>query len=185
MSLLMITLFLSDQCACVRVQSVWLLVTPPTVVCQAPLPMEFFSGENTRLGCHVLLQGIFLTQGSNSGFLHWQADSLLLCYLGSQTRAPPLWTHLTLMSSIKAPSPNTITLEARALTQAFWRNTVQTSALIPLPPPPAPVCSHRFTYSASNLKATQLSINTKMDKKKKKNVYWYIGSILGIFLIKL
>ena len=26
--------------------------------------------------CHFLLQGIFSTQGSNLGLLHWQADSL-------------------------------------------------------------------------------------------------------------
>ena len=45
-----------------------------------------FPGKNTGAGCHFLLQGIFLTQGSNScllRFLHWQADSLLLCHLGS------------------------------------------------------------------------------------------------------
>ena len=38
------------------------------------------------LGCHVLLQGIFLIQGSNLhpwGLLHWQTDSLPLCCLGS------------------------------------------------------------------------------------------------------
>jgi len=27
-------------------------------------------GKNTRVGCHVLLQGIFLTQRSNPGILH-------------------------------------------------------------------------------------------------------------------
>ena len=29
------------------------------------------------MGCYFLLLGIFLTQGSNPGLLHWQADSLL------------------------------------------------------------------------------------------------------------
>ena len=29
------------------------------------------------MGCHFFLQGIFLTQGSNPGLLHWQVDSLL------------------------------------------------------------------------------------------------------------
>ena len=29
-----------------------------------------FPGKNTGVGCHVLLQGIFPTQGSNSGLLH-------------------------------------------------------------------------------------------------------------------
>ena len=37
--------------------------------------------KNTGVGCHSLLQGIFLTQGSNLGLLcllHWQAGSLPL-----------------------------------------------------------------------------------------------------------
>ena len=36
-------------------------------------------GKSTRVGCHVLFQGIFLTQGLNSGLLclmHWLLDSL-------------------------------------------------------------------------------------------------------------
>ena len=37
-----------------------------------------FPGENTGVGCHCLLQGIFLTQGSNPCLLHWQVDSLPL-----------------------------------------------------------------------------------------------------------
>ena len=36
-----------------------------------------FSGKNTGVACHFLLQGIFLTQGSNQRLLHWQADSLV------------------------------------------------------------------------------------------------------------
>ena len=35
-------------------------------------------GRNTGVGCHFLLQGIFLTQGSNPGLLHWQVGSLPL-----------------------------------------------------------------------------------------------------------
>ena len=38
-------------------------------------------GKNFGVGCHFLLQGIFLTQGSNPHhlcLLHWQAGSLLL-----------------------------------------------------------------------------------------------------------
>ena len=42
-----------------------------------------FPGKNTGVGCHFHLQGIFLTQGSNSGLLHWQAGCLLLSHLGS------------------------------------------------------------------------------------------------------
>ena len=44
-------------------------VTPWTEAHQAPLSTEF-SGKNTGMGCHFLLQGIFLTQGLNSHLLH-------------------------------------------------------------------------------------------------------------------
>ena len=40
-----------------------------------------FPGNYTGVGCHALLQGIFLTQGSGSQLLcllHWQASSLPL-----------------------------------------------------------------------------------------------------------
>ena len=37
--------------------------------------------------CHSLLQGIFPTQRSNLGLLHWQVDSLLLSHLGSPVGA--------------------------------------------------------------------------------------------------
>ena len=43
-------------------------------------------GKNTGVGWHFLLQGIFLTQGSNPSLLHllqWQVGSLPLCHLGS------------------------------------------------------------------------------------------------------
>ena len=42
-----------------------------------------FSGKNTGVSCHFLLQGIFLTQGSNLCLLHWQVDSLPLTHQGS------------------------------------------------------------------------------------------------------
>ena len=43
-----------------------------------------FPGKNTEVGCHFLLQGIFLTQGSNLHLLHWQVGSLPL--------EPPVFT---------------------------------------------------------------------------------------------
>ena len=42
-----------------------------------------FPGRNTGMGCHFLLQGIFLSQGLNLSLLHWQADSLPLSHQGS------------------------------------------------------------------------------------------------------
>ena len=44
------------------------------------------AAQNTGVGCHFLLQGIFPTQGSDPHLLHllhWQVDSLPLSHLGS------------------------------------------------------------------------------------------------------
>ena len=56
--------------------------TPQTGARQAPLSMGFPS-KNTGVGCHFLLQVIFLTQGLNLDPLHWQVNSLPLSHLGS------------------------------------------------------------------------------------------------------
>ena len=53
-----------------------------TVAHQGPLCMGF-SGKNTGVGFHCLLQEIFPTQGWNLCLLKWQADSLPLSHLGS------------------------------------------------------------------------------------------------------
>ena len=45
-----------------------------------------FSGKNTELSCHVLLQEIFRRRDQTRipcCLLHWPADSLPLCHLGS------------------------------------------------------------------------------------------------------
>ena len=42
-----------------------------------------FPGKNTEVSYHFLLQGVFLTQGSNLCLLHWQADSLPLSHWGN------------------------------------------------------------------------------------------------------
>ena len=49
-------------------------------------------GKNTGVGCHALLQGIFLTQGSNPCFfclLHWQAGALPLGLPGKPYSSTP------------------------------------------------------------------------------------------------
>ena len=55
---------LSAVCALSHFSHVRLLATPWTVAHQAPLSVGF-SSKNTGVGCRALLQGIFLTQGSN------------------------------------------------------------------------------------------------------------------------
>ena len=44
-----------------------------------------FPSKNTGVGCHFLLQDIFLTQGWNSHLLHWQVGSLPLLHLGGRS----------------------------------------------------------------------------------------------------
>ena len=67
------------MCVCAQSLShVWLFAIPWSF--QVPLSMGF-PGKDTGLSCHILLQGIFLTQGSNPPLLcllHWQGDSLPL-----------------------------------------------------------------------------------------------------------
>ena len=64
-------------------------------------------GKNNGVGCHALLQGIFLTQGSNPGLLgllHWHAGSLPLApprkafiynYLPSESATATSWQRNT------------------------------------------------------------------------------------------
>ena len=62
--------------AFVHVQSlghVQLFVTPWTIALQSPLSLGF-SRQGNGAGSCFFLQGIFPTQGSNLGVLHWQVD---------------------------------------------------------------------------------------------------------------
>ena len=45
-------------------------------------------GKNTGVGCHDLLQGIFLTQGSNPGLLHCSQILHCLSHQGSPLQCP-------------------------------------------------------------------------------------------------
>ena len=47
-----------------------------------------FPGKNTGVGCHFLLQGTFLTQGSNPGLLHCRQT----LYLLRKPRWPKYWS---------------------------------------------------------------------------------------------
>ena len=79
---------LSSQCVCtpwsrsvISNSSRPYVLQPASLLCPRNSPVR-----NTGVGCHFLLQGIFLTQGLNPHLLrlqHWQADSLPLSYLVS------------------------------------------------------------------------------------------------------
>ena len=70
-----------------RFSCVQFFATLWTVACQAPLSMEFSrqgTDSSTGMDHHVLLQGIFLTQGSKmslSCLPHWQAGFWFLFFL--------------------------------------------------------------------------------------------------------
>ena len=55
-------------------------VTPWTIPSRLLCPWDF-PDKKTGVGYHFLLQGIFLTQGSNPYLLHWQSDSLPLSHM--------------------------------------------------------------------------------------------------------
>ena len=67
--------------------SFWFFVTPWTVACQALCPYDS-PGKNTEVDCHYLLQGIFPTQGSNPGLLHYRQILYRLSHLSS---GPQSW----------------------------------------------------------------------------------------------
>ena len=63
-----------------------------------PCPWDF-SGKNTGVGCHFLLQGVFLTQGSNS----WLLCLMQVLYLLSHWGSPIFMCNLALTSN-QSPS---------------------------------------------------------------------------------
>ena len=84
-------------CVLSHFSRVWLCATLQTAARQAPLSMGF-SRQEYWSGCHALLQGIFLTQGSNPHFLcleHWQACSLLLTPPGKPSKTFTLPCYVT------------------------------------------------------------------------------------------
>ena len=70
----------SLECVCAQpCQTLWPKEPQPTrFLCPWDSP-----GKNTGAGCHSLLRGVFLTQGSNPHLLRWEVDSLPLSHLGS------------------------------------------------------------------------------------------------------
>ena len=69
----------------VKVKSLSLVrlsATPWNVAYQTPLSMDF-PGKSTEVGCQFLLQGIFLTQGSNPGLPHCRQMLYLLSHQGT------------------------------------------------------------------------------------------------------
>ena len=83
---------------------------------QAPLSMEF--SKTTGGGCRFLLQGIFLTQGSNPNLLsllHWQAGSYQLSHQGSL----PILSYTAPYCHIISPMPK-ILIQHKKFLQSYF-----------------------------------------------------------------
>ena len=71
---------------CSATKSCLTFCTLRTVAPSCLLHSQHFPSKDTGEGCHFLFQGIFLTQGSNLGLMHYlalQTDSLRLSHQGS------------------------------------------------------------------------------------------------------
>ena len=141
--------------SCVGVRSVAqscpVLCDPWTVVCQAPLSMEFW------VACHFLLQGIFLTHGLNLcllSLLHWQVDSLSLHHLESQrsissvqlshsVTSDALWPHG--LQRIRLPCPSlTSGAYSNSCPLSWWCHPAISSSVVPFSS-----CPQSFSASGS------------------------------------
>ena len=75
-------------------------------------------GKNTAVGCHALLQRIFLTQGPNSHLLcllHWQAGSLPLAPLGKPSKNTGVGSHPLLQGIFPTQGSNPGLLHCRQI----------------------------------------------------------------------
>ncbi|CAM9524722.1 unnamed protein product [Rangifer tarandus platyrhynchus] len=77
------TFLMFPHCVCVcSVMSDSL--TPRIIIYWLLCPWDF-PGKNTGVGCHFLLQEVFLIQGSNPGLLHWRRILYQWWHLGSRS----------------------------------------------------------------------------------------------------
>ena len=86
-------------CVCVFVRTHARALHQVLILCN-PMDCGLQGSSVHGVGCHFLLQGIFLTQGSNLHplhLLHWHENSFPLCHLGS-----PLFSVLD--AKVEAPS---------------------------------------------------------------------------------
>ena len=67
-------------CVCAGTQLCPTLLWPRGLQPTRFLCLWNFPGKNTGVGCHFLLQGIFLTQGLNLHLLYWRAEPLPLSH---------------------------------------------------------------------------------------------------------
>ena len=78
------------------------------ILCNPTVFPRDFPGKNTGVGCHSLLQGIVLTQGSNLGLLHCRQILYHWIHQGS-----PGFSRQEYWSGVPSPSP--------MIKQQYWK----------------------------------------------------------------
>ena len=84
-------------------------------------------GKNTRVACHALLQGVFLTQGSNPHPLRLSCTGRQVCYCGAPRDAPTrlqLYLDVVLLSLFILCDPNLFTLIQTIKTKKTINNEI-------------------------------------------------------------
>ena len=121
---------------------VWLFVTLWAIACCDPFSLSFFRQECWS-GCHALLLGIFLTQGSNSSLsylLHCQSVSLPLApstkpktrsiQFSSSVVSDSLWPHESQHARPPCPSPSP-GVHSNLSPSSRWCHPAISSSVIP------------------------------------------------------
>ena len=107
---------------CLVTQSCLTLFDPMNCSPQGSSGPWDFPVKNTRVDCHFLLQGIFLTQGSNQSLLHWQVNSLPLSHHGgSLLDLREIWWKLcSMLYSLCFPVISLLELNTTRNWHYFW-----------------------------------------------------------------
>ena len=132
---------------CIVLSCVQLFETAWTVAPRLLCPWDF-SGKNTGVGCHFLLQGIFPTQGWNLcllQLLHWQVDSLPLSHQGSHALGFLKWFTLRIKKKKQPQKPrnNKNKSNEHLLSSLYMWGTLEALAMNYLPD----FSQHKLGYS--------------------------------------
>ena len=130
-----------------------LFATPGTVTHQASLSMRL-SWQNSGVGCHFLLQEIFLTQGSNLHLLNYRQILFITQPLGKPPQLD-IWTLFCCYQHACACPSNKVSIQNRA---SFSR-------------PSLPFTHMDKIVSNTKIWKSKWVIKGKLDEKKPKHVY--------------
>ena len=128
----------TENVSCVRAQSCRLCILMDCSLARLPSPWDS-PGKNTGVGCHFLLQGIFPTQGSNPGVLHYKQILYHLNHQAQFTDPNLEGSDKTAFRALQLLSPSS---QSRRLLAHLWVQPSSTHPLCLSPPRSALVEYH-------------------------------------------